>query len=105
MTALLSQLTDRSRDRITVIDTPPCLVTSEAASIAPLVSQVILVVEAHRTQQAEIESCLSLLSGCPNVSLLLNKSDSAPNEYFGKYGYYYYYGKSRSEEARAGGRG
>jgi exopolysaccharide/PEP-CTERM locus tyrosine autokinase len=97
MLALLSQLNDRSRDRVTIIDTPPCLVTSEAAALAPHVSQVVVVVEAHRTQYSEIESCLSLLSGCANISLLLNKSDASPNSYFSEYGYYYYYGKKEDE--------
>jgi protein-tyrosine kinase len=88
MSALLTNVTEHYDDRFIVIDTPPCLISSEAASIAPLVDQIVLVVEAHRTQEREIQSCLTLLSGCSNISLLLNKSDTISSDYFGPYGYY-----------------
>ncbi len=104
MAELLTQLTARSFGRVIVIDTPPCLVTSEAATLAPLMSNVVLVVEAYRTQQSDIESCLAQLSGCPNVCLLLNKSDATPGNYFGKYGYYYFAGRGDGDEGRAGRR-
>jgi protein-tyrosine kinase len=88
MSALLTNVTEHYPDRFIIIDTPPCLISSEAASLAPLVDLIVLVVEAHRTQEHEIQSSLSLLSGCSNISLLLNKSDAAANNYYGPYGYY-----------------
>ena len=88
MSALLTKLTEHYHDRFIIIDTPPCLISSEAASLAPLVDQIVLVVEAHRTQEHEIQSGLTMLSSCANISLLLNKSDATASDDFGPYGYY-----------------
>jgi receptor protein-tyrosine kinase len=96
MGALLVELTQRLPDRFIIIDTPPCMASSDAAALAPLVGQIVFVVEAHSTQQAEIEAALSMLSGCPQISLLLNKSDTLASEHFGSYGYYYQKDELRS---------
>ena len=89
MSSLLNRLTERRRDRFVIIDTPPCMLSSEAATLAPLVGQILVVVEAHRTQRQEVESTLTVLSSCPNVALLLNKGASANGDYFGSYSYYF----------------
>ena len=90
MGALLDELTQRLPDHYLVIDTPPCMASSDAAALAPLVGQIVFVVEANNTQQGEIEAALSTLSTCPRISLLLNKSDSLATEHFGSYGYNYH---------------
>lgn len=90
MSALLDELTRRFPDRFVILDTPPCMASSDAATMAPLVGQIVFVVEAHRTQQDEIEAGLSMLSSCPRISLLLNKSEQA-SAHFGSYGYGYGY--------------
>jgi receptor protein-tyrosine kinase len=56
-----------------------------------LVGQIIFVIEAYGTQRDEIEAALSMLSACPRISLLLNKTDTQASEHFGSYGYYKYY--------------
>jgi exopolysaccharide/PEP-CTERM locus tyrosine autokinase len=94
MGALLAEMTQRFADRFIIIDTPPCMASSDAAAIAPLVGQIVFIIEAHNTQQAEIEAALSTLSACPRISLLLNKSDTLASEHFGSYGYYYHSGGS-----------
>src|SRR5215472_9878204 len=91
MAMLMSEMTHRFGDRYIIIDTPPCMASSDAAALAPLVGQIVFIVEAHHTQQVEIESSLSMLSACPRISLLLNKSDTMSGEHFGSYNYYYYY--------------
>ena len=91
MSALLAQLTDQLADRFIIIDTPPCMASSDAAALAPLVGQIVFVVEAYGTQRDEIEAALSMLSACPRISLLLNKTDTQASEHFGSYGYYKYY--------------
>jgi receptor protein-tyrosine kinase len=91
MSALLAQLTDQLADRFIIIDTPPCIASSDAAALAPLVGQIVFVVEAYGTQRDEIEAALSMLSACPRISLLLNKTDTQASEHFGSYGYYKYY--------------
>jgi protein-tyrosine kinase len=101
MGALLAELTQRLADRFIIIDTPPCMASSDAATLAPLVGQIVFVVEAHSTQQAEVEAALSILSACPRISLLLNKSDTLASEHFGSYGYYYHSADGGSDELRS----
>jgi protein-tyrosine kinase len=101
MGALLGELTQRLPDRFIIIDTPPCMASSDAAALAPLVGQIVFVVEAHGTQQAEIEAALSMLSACPQISLLLNKSDTLASEHFGSYGYYYHSPGNGNDELRS----
>ncbi|MGC2198677.1 MAG: AAA family ATPase [Stellaceae bacterium] len=94
MSTLLDEMSRRLPDYFIIIDTPPCLVSSDAAALAPSVGQIVFVVEAQSTQQAEIEVGLSMLSACPRISLLLNKSDSLAADHFGSYGYNYNSGYS-----------
>jgi protein-tyrosine kinase len=101
MGALLAELTERLADHFIIIDTPPCMASSDAAALAPLVGQIVFVVEAHSTQQAEIEAALTMLSACPRISLLLNKSDTLASEHFGSYGYYYRSANGGSDERRS----
>ncbi len=101
MGALLDEMTQRLPDHYLIIDTPPCMASSDAAALAPLVGQIVFVVEANNTQQGEIEAALSTLSTCPRISLLLNKSDSLATEHFGSYGYNYHSTDSGSDEPRS----
>jgi receptor protein-tyrosine kinase len=101
MGALLDEMTQRLPDHYLIIDTPPCMASSDAAALAPLVGQIVFVVEANNTQQGEIEAALSTLSTCPRISLLLNKSDSLATEHFGSYGYNYHSADSGSDEPRS----
>jgi protein-tyrosine kinase len=107
MSALLEELTQRFDDRFIIIDTPPCMASSDAVALAPLVGQIVFVIEACNTQQGEIEAALSTLGACPRVSLLLNKSDTFSSEHFGsygsgyRYGYYYHSASDGSDEPRS----
>jgi len=101
MSSLLDELTQQLSDFYLIMDTPPCMASSDAAALAPLVGQIVFVVEAHNTQQGEIEAALSTLSGCPRISLLLNKSDSLATEHFGSYGYNYHSADAGSDEQRS----
>jgi len=101
MSTLLDEMTQRLADHYFIIDTPPCMASSDAAALAPLVGQIVFVVEAHNTQQGEIEAALTTLSACPRISLLLNKSDSLATEHFGSYGYNYHSADSGGDEQRS----
>jgi protein-tyrosine kinase len=90
MAILMAEMTRRFADRYIIIDTPPCMASSDAAALAHLVGQIVFIVEAHHTQQMEIEASLSMLSACSRISLLLNKSDTMASEHFGSYEYYYH---------------
>jgi protein-tyrosine kinase len=102
MAILMAEMTRRFADRYIIIDTPPCMASSDAAALAPLVGQIVFIVEAHHTQQVEIEASLSMLSACPRISLLLNKSDTMAGEHFGSYEYYYHSQGHESDVLRSG---
>jgi protein-tyrosine kinase len=102
MANLMAEMTRRFADRYIIIDTPPCMASSDAAALAPLVGQIVFIVEAHHTQQVEIEASLSMLNACPRISLLLNKSDTMAGEHFGSYEYYYYSQGRESDALRSG---
>src|SRR6516164_11470243 len=102
MAILMAEMTRRFADRYIIIDTPPCMASSDAAALAPLVGQIVCIVEAHHTQQVEIEASLRMLSACPRISLLLNKSDTMAGEHFGSYEYYYYSQGRESDVLRSG---
>lgn len=89
MTRLIQALGRRYADRLLVLDAPPCLSTSDPASLAPVVGQVVFVVEAERTQVGEVEASLDLLQACPTIMLLLNKMQAASRYTFGAYSNYY----------------
>jgi protein-tyrosine kinase len=88
MRDILAEVEHRYADRYIVIDAPPCLATSDPSILASMVGQIVFVVEANRTQEAEIEESLRLISACPNISLILNKMEGTTSEHFGSYGYY-----------------
>jgi receptor protein-tyrosine kinase len=57
--------------------------------LASLVDQIVMVVEAERTQRSELDSSLDLVKSCPNITLLLNKVLLSNSHTFGAH---YYYG-------------
>lgn len=91
---VIAELAARYPDRIILFDTSPIQATNEGGALASEVGQVILVVEAERTTEMEVKGALEMLSGCPNVMLLLNKmrirfgrfSGAQMGTYFGQYG-------------------
>ncbi len=83
----LERLCRAHRDCLIVLDTPPCLSSSYPSMLAPSVGQVVMLVEAQRTQRAELESALDLIDACPTVMLLLNKVQMTASDTFGAYGY------------------
>jgi len=89
MTKLIQAIGRRYADRLIVLDAPPTLSTSDPAALAPIVGQVLFVVEAERTQREEVESSLDLLQACPTITLLLNKVQVQTRYTFGAYSTYY----------------
>ncbi|MCZ6858798.1 MAG: XrtA-associated tyrosine autokinase [Alphaproteobacteria bacterium] len=99
MSLLLAEISERYSDRMVILDAPPVLATSEAATLAMHVGQILLVVEAGKTTRSAIKESLNLISICPNVGFVLNK---APFQFgatrFGSY--YKYYRKSYYKKYR-----
>jgi receptor protein-tyrosine kinase len=71
-----------------VIDTGPLLSTSDPSVLAPSVAQIVMIVEAGRTQRGELEAALELIRGAPKVMLMLNKVSGRQRSSFGAYSYY-----------------
>jgi receptor protein-tyrosine kinase len=89
MTRVIQALSRRYTDRLLILDVPPCLSTSDPAALAPVVGQILFVVEAERTQRDEVEAALDLIQACPTIALVLNKQRSAARHTFGAYSSYY----------------
>jgi len=106
MARIIRELGRRYADRVVVLDAPPCLSSSDPSTMAPIVGQIVMIVEAGRTQRAEIESSLDLIQACPRITLLLNKVQVSTKHSFGsytaKYGYGYGYGRYYSGRAGSG---
>lgn len=88
ITALIERLGRRYANHIVILDAPPCLSTSDPSTIAPLVGQVVMVVEAERTQRAEVLAALDLIKACPTITLMLNKIRVTTSYTFGAYHYF-----------------
>ena len=87
---MIGKLSRRFPKHIMVLDSAPCLATSDAATLAPIVKQIALIVEAERTQRGDLEATLELLRPCQNITLILNKIRLDTKK---EYGDYYYYGE------------
>ena len=81
----------RYKDRVIIFDSPPLLATTEAAVLASLVGQVVVVVGAEHTTREALKEALSHIDAHKSTSLVLNKSrQPAGSEY---YSAYYGYGR------------
>lgn len=88
---LLARLTEARPKRIVIFDSPPALMASAAAALAAHVGQLLLVVRADQTTEADLKEAAGLLSGCPQISLLLNGAGFAATGR--RFGSYYGYGQ------------
>jgi receptor protein-tyrosine kinase len=75
-------------DHVLVLDTPPSLSTSDANALSSMAGQVVMVVDAGRTQRNEVEAALDMMEACPLLQLLLNRVSMTANDSFGAYGDY-----------------
>lgn len=88
---VLERLTEGRPKRIVLFDSPPALMASAAAALAAHVGQLLLVVRADQTVEADLKEAVGLLSGCPQISLLLNGTGFAATGR--RFGSYYGYGQ------------
>jgi protein-tyrosine kinase len=87
---IIDQLTRNDPSRIIIFDSPPALAASPASVLALHVGQILMVVHADVTNDSALRDAISLLSGCDNMQLLLNKTKFSPTGR--KFGNYYGYG-------------
>lgn len=88
MIDMVDDIARRYPDRVIIFDTVPALASSVASVLALHVGQVVVVVESESTQRQAVEETVALVSGCKNVSLVLNKCLYQETAGFGYYGYY-----------------
>jgi len=84
MNRLLDEMATRYSDRIVIFDSPPLLLTTESRVLATHMGQIVIVVQAGRTLQSNVQHALSTIESCPLRMMVLNKSS---NEGAGGYGY------------------
>jgi protein-tyrosine kinase len=84
----LARLARALPDHVLIIDTPPSLSTSDAHALSSIAGQVVVVVDAERTQRNEVEAALDMMEACPNLSLLLNRVCLTASDSFGAFGDY-----------------
>ena len=84
---VIDQLLAANPKRMIVFDTPPTLAASPASVLALIVGQVMLVVRADRTTEADVREAVGLLDGCEHISLVLNAVSYEPGG--GRFGSYY----------------
>ena len=89
MRLLLDDISRRYADRIVIFDSPPLILTTEARVLATQMGQVVMVVQADKTLQADVQQALATIESCPIKMMLLNKVRA---EGRGSYGYGYGYG-------------
>jgi exopolysaccharide/PEP-CTERM locus tyrosine autokinase len=88
---VLAALTRDHPRRVVIFDSPPALMASPASVLASQVGQVMLVVRADQTTEADLKEAVSLLSGCDHLSLMLNGAGFAATGR--RFGAYYGYGQ------------
>jgi receptor protein-tyrosine kinase len=88
VTALVERIARRFPNAVVLLDAPPCLSTSDPSTLAPYVGQIVLVVEAERTQRSEVSASLDLIKACTSITLMLNKIRLTTSYTFGAYHYF-----------------
>ena len=89
MRLLLDDISKRYPDRIVIFDSPPLILTTEARVLASQMGQVVMVIQADKTLQADVQQALATIESCPVKMMLLNKVRA---DVKGSYGYGYGYG-------------
>jgi protein-tyrosine kinase len=86
MSELLVAFANADPDRIVIVDTPPVLASTEAATLAVQVHQLIMVIAALQSDRFQLEKALETVSACRSISLLFNKAprwrQMAPDNYY-----------------------
>lgn len=96
MTRLLDEMARRYPDRIIIFDSPPLLQTTEARVLASHMGQIVVVVHAGKTLQADVQSALATIEACPVRMMVLNQANATSDR---GYGYGYGYGQGSGSDS------
>jgi exopolysaccharide/PEP-CTERM locus tyrosine autokinase len=88
---VLDRLAEANPRRILLFDAPPALLASPASVLAAHAGQLLLVVRADQTTEADLREAAALLSACSDIRLLLNGAGFAATGR--RFGSYYGYGQ------------
>ncbi|MDP3086378.1 MAG: XrtA-associated tyrosine autokinase [Rubrivivax sp.] len=102
MTNLLEDMATRYPERIIIFDSPPLLLTTESRVLASHMGQIVVVVHAGKTVQADVQQALSTIDSCPVRMLVLNKAREREGAYGYGHGYGYGYGYGYGSDQREG---
>jgi len=105
MHKLMLQLSEEDPNRVIVFDSPPLLLTTEAAVLASFMGQIVFVVSSDSTPQHAVTQAIEHIGEDKMVGMLLNRARKRTNPYSyytyeyrgGPYGYGH-----RSEESSSG---
>jgi protein-tyrosine kinase len=86
MKKLMMELSEEHPDRVIVFDSPPLLLTTEAAVLAGFMGQIVIVVSAELTPQNAVIQAIEHIGQDKMVGLVLNRSRSRSNPYHQTYG-------------------
>jgi len=85
---LITELSERYKDRIIIFDTPPLLITSEAEVLTGLAGQIVLIVEADRTLKHDVQDAVNILDESKPIGVVLNKTQIVTgSDYYGESAY------------------
>jgi protein-tyrosine kinase len=90
MSQLIKNIANRYSDRIIIFDSPPLLLTTESRVLATHMGQIVMVVHAEKTLQADVQHALSSIEACPIKLMVLNQARSGSQGGYGGYGGYGY---------------
>lgn len=93
MAKLLREMAARYTDRIIVFDSPPLLLATESRVLASQMGQIVMVVQAEKTRQADVMQALSTIEACRVKLMLLNQARAASKGAY-EYGYALGYGQA-----------
>jgi exopolysaccharide/PEP-CTERM locus tyrosine autokinase len=88
---VFARLAEANPRRILLFDAPPALLASPASVLAAHAGQLLLVVRADQTTEADLREAVALLSACSEIRLLLNGAGFAATGR--RFGSYYGYGQ------------
>jgi len=87
MRQLMLELSDEDPSRVIVFDSPPLLLTTEAAVLASFMGQIVFVVSADMTPQYAVTQAIEHIGEDKMVGMVLNRSRRRTNPYYYAYGY------------------
>lgn len=87
MRELMLELSEEDPSRVIVFDSPPLLLTTEAAVLASFMGQIVFVVSADMTPQYAVTQAIEHIGEDKMVGMVLNRARRRVNPYYYNYGY------------------